>query len=108
MDCIFCNIVRGFVPATVRGSDDEFLAFDDIYPKAPTHVLIIPRDHCADLDTWVAGGGSGDRMLAFVGTVARDLNVTGAYRLLTNVGSDAGQLIFHQHWHLMSGQLRPM
>jgi histidine triad (HIT) family protein len=105
VDCVFCNIVQGFAPANQRAEDEEFLAFDDLYPKHPTHVLIVPKVHHEHLDAWVDAGGSSDRMLEFVARVAREAGVDGRYRLLTNVGRDAGQLIYHAHWHLMSGDL---
>ncbi|MBC7460321.1 MAG: HIT domain-containing protein [Thermoleophilia bacterium] len=108
VDCVFCNIVKGFAPATVVLQDDEFVAFEDLFPKASTHVLVVPRAHHTDLDAWVAGAapGASDRMLAFVGRVTRQLGVDGRYRLISNVGSDAGQIIFHQHWHVLAGELR--
>jgi histidine triad (HIT) family protein len=105
VDCVFCNIVRGFAPADIRLQDDEFVAFADLFPKAETHLLVVPRAHHADLDAWVDAGGSSDRMLAFVRQVAADAGIAGRYRLLTNVGSDAGQIIFHVHWHLLGGEL---
>lgn len=106
VDCVFCNIVRGYAPAQVRCEDDEFIAFDDLFPKAATHVLVTPREHHADLDAWVDAGGSSDRMLAFVERTARECGVDGRYRLITNVGPDAGQIIFHLHWHVLAGELR--
>ena len=105
VDCVFCNIVKGFVPAEIRVEDDEFLAFVDLYPKADTHLLVIPRAHHENLDAWIDAGGSSDRMLAFAARAAREAGVAGGYRLVTNVGRDAGQLIFHAHWHLLAGDL---
>ncbi len=105
VDCVFCNIAKGFAPANIRLDDDEFVAFDDLFPKASTHVLVIPREHHDNLDAWVDAGGSSDRMLAFTARVAREVGVEGNYRLITNVGRDAGQLIFHVHWHMLSGEL---
>jgi histidine triad (HIT) family protein len=105
VDCVFCNIAKGFAPAEVRLQDEEFIAFDDLFPKASAHVLVIPREHHENLDAWVDAGGSSDRMLAFVGRVARELGIDGDYRLITNVGRDAGQIIFHVHWHVLSGDL---
>lgn len=105
VDCVFCNIVQGFAPANIRCEDEEFLAFDDLYGKAATHVLVIPRAHHADLDAWVDAGGSSDRMLEFIARTARECGIDGRYRLITNVGSDAGQVIFHLHWHLLAGDL---
>ena len=105
MDCVFCNIAKGFAPATIVLENEEFVAFQDLFPKADTHVLVIPREHHENLDAWVADGGSSDRMMEFVAKVAQELGVGGNYRLLTNVGRDAGQLIFHVHWHVLSGEL---
>lgn len=105
VDCVFCNIAQGFAPAEVRLQDDDFVAFDDLFPKAATHVIVIPRAHHENLDAWVDGGGSSDRMLAFISRLASELGVAGNYRLITNVGRDAGQIIYHVHWHLLSGEL---
>lgn len=105
--CVFCQIAREELPSEVVASDDEFLAFRDIQPRAATHVLVVPRAHHDHLDDWIAGGGSSDRMLAFVRGVARDLGVDGKYRLITNVGEDAGQVVPHLHWHVLSGPRLP-
>lgn len=105
VDCVFCNIAKGFAPAQVRLQDDEFLAFDDLFPKASTHVLVVPREHHENLDEWVAAGGSSDRMMNFVSRATRELGVDGNYRLITNVGREAGQIIYHVHWHVLSGDL---
>lgn len=105
VDCVFCNIARGFAPAEIRLESEEFLAFDDLFPKASTHLLVVPREHHQDLDAWVDAGGSSDRMLEFVAQAAREVGVDGRYRLLTNVGRDAGQLIYHVHWHVLAGDL---
>ena len=84
-------------------SDEEFLAFRDVQPRANTHVLVVPRAHHGDLDEWVAAGGSGDRMLGFVRTTAQKLEVDGRYRLITNIGEEAGQVVPHLHWHVLAG-----
>lgn len=106
MDCVFCNIAKGFAPAQKRLESEHFIAFDDLFPKADTHVLVIPREHHENLDDWVAAGGSSDRMLEFVAQAAQELGVAGGYRLITNVGPEAGQIIFHVHWHILAGELR--
>lgn len=105
--CVFCRIASGELPSDVVRSDDEFLAFRDVQPRAETHVLIVPREHHDHLDAWLASGGSGDRMLAFVRDVARDLGVAGRYRLITNVGEAAGQVVPHLHWHVVAGRALP-
>ena len=106
-DCVFCRIASGELPSDVVRSDDEFLAFRDVQPRAKTHVLVMPREHHQDLDAWLAAGGSSDRMLAFVAAVAADLDVSGRYRLITNVGESAGQVVPHLHWHVLAGTKLP-
>jgi histidine triad (HIT) family protein len=105
--CVFCRIASGELPSDVVRSDDEFLAFHDVQPRAATHVLVVPRAHHTHLDEWLAGGGSSDRMLAFVRDVAADLDVSGRYRLITNVGESAGQVVPHLHWHVLAGTKLP-
>jgi histidine triad (HIT) family protein len=105
VDCVFCNIAKGFAPAEIRLQDDEFVAFHDLFPKASTHLLVIPREHHENLDEWVAAGGSSDLMHAFAAKAAEQAGVAGGYRLITNVGREAGQLIFHVHWHVLAGEL---
>ncbi len=105
--CVFCQIAGEELPSDVVASDEEFLAFRDVRPRAATHVLVVPRDHHDHLDDWIAAGGSSDRMLAFVRSVAGELGVAGKYRLVTNVGEDAGQVVDHLHWHVMSGPKLP-
>jgi histidine triad (HIT) family protein len=106
-DCLFCKIVAGELPSDQVASNDRFVAFRDIAPKASTHVLVVPRAHHADLDAWVEAGESSDELLAFASEVANELDVAGRYRLITNVGPDAGQVIFHLHWHLLAGSDLP-
>lgn len=107
VNCVFCNVASGASPATIRAENDEFVAFDDLHPKAATHVLVIPRAHHDNIDAWVASGGSSDRMLAFVASTAQQLGVAGKYRLITNAGPAAGQVIPHVHWHVLAGDDLP-
>lgn len=104
-DCLFCRIVRGEIPADVVHRDDGFLAFRDIAPKAPVHVLVIPERHVASMDE--VDGLTADersRMLVFIAQVARGEGlVDGGYRVTTNHGPDALQSVFHLHWHVMGG-----
>lgn len=106
-DCVFCKIVRHELPADIVAEDAAFLAFRDVQPRAQTHVLVVPRDHVDDLDAWLASGGSSDAMLAFVTGVAAQLDVAGRYRVITNVGEDAGQTVPHLHWHVLAGPRLP-
>ncbi|HEX7308366.1 histidine triad nucleotide-binding protein [Lentzea sp.] len=103
MSCLFCRIVDGEIPATVVHETKTTLAFRDIQPKAPVHVLLIPREHvpnAVDLD----GGQLGD-LFAAAKEVAESEGVSeSGYRLLFNTGPDSGQEVFHAHLHLLGGQ----
>jgi histidine triad (HIT) family protein len=104
-DCLFCRIVAGEVPADVVATTDRTLAFRDVAPQAPTHVLVVPREHhadvaaCADADPALLG-----ELLAAAADVARAEGLTGGYRLLTNSGPDAGQTVHHLHVHVLGGR----
>ena len=104
-DCLFCRIVTGDVSADVVHRGNGMLAFRDIAPKAPVHVLVIPERH-VDSMAGVGGLTPDERadMLAFIAEVARDegLEATG-YRVTTNHGPDALQSVHHLHWHVLGG-----
>lgn len=104
-DCLFCGIVAGEVDATVVAESDAALAFRDINPAAPTHVLVIPKRHVAS----VAEMGSGDADLLgsvfeMIRQVASDAGIEGGFRVVTNVGADAGQSVHHLHFHVIGGR----
>lgn len=105
-DCIFCKIVAGEIPASKVYEDDQVLAFHDIAPVAPVHVLLIPKKHIAAIqelreeDLGLVGS-----LVAAAQQVAMEKGVAeSGYRLLTNSGKDAGQVVFHLHWHLIGGK----
>ena len=103
-DCLFCKIAAGEIPSRAVYSDDRVYAFHDISPKAPTHVLVIPRRHIAKL----ADAGEADRELvgevvARAAAIARDLGLE-HYRLVANNGEGAGQTVFHLHFHVLGGR----
>lgn len=104
-DCLFCGIVAGTVPADVVHESDAALAIRDIDPQAPTHVLVIPRDHHPDAGTQAHDDPDS---LAELVRVARDVadqeGLDGHYRLVFNTGSGAGQTVFHTHLHLLGGR----
>ncbi len=104
--CLFCRIVAGEVPAQKVHEDDRVLAFRDISPKAPTHVLVIPRRHVGSLDELSAVDGDlvGHLFLTAAG-VARQagLDATG-YRAVVNTGVDGGQTVHHLHVHVLGGR----
>jgi len=103
-DCLFCKIAEGETPATVVSQDEHFVAFRDIDPQAPTHVLVIPRQHIASLneatDTALMG-----RLLMFARSVAAAEGVSeSGYRVVLNTNADGGQSVFHVHAHVLGGR----
>ena len=106
IDCLFCRIAAGEVPATLLHEDDLVLAFRDIQPHAPTHVLLIPRQHIASaLELTDADGPVLGRLFAVAADVARAEGVAeDGYRLVTNVGREAGETVKHLHVHLLGGR----
>lgn len=104
MDCLFCKIIKKEIPADIVYEDDEVLAFNDIAPQAPTHILAIPKKHVASIadlqDLDVA-----DKLLAVLKKVAKEkgLNESG-YRIVVNHGKDGGQAVHHLHFHLLGGR----
>ncbi|MBP1961465.1 histidine triad nucleotide-binding protein [Paenibacillus aceris] len=110
-DCIFCKIVAGELPSKKVYEDGEILAFHDIQPASPIHVLIIPKKHIASLadakaEDWPLMG----QMQAAAAQIARELDVEeSGYRVITNIGANAGQIVHHIHYHLMAGaRLSPL
>lgn len=106
MTCIFCQIVKGEIPANIIYQDEHVLVFDDIYPKAPQHKLIIPRKHIATLndladdEAWLGG-----HMLKVAKNMAFSLGIAeGGYRVLLNCNPDGGQVVYHLHMHLIGGR----
>lgn len=104
--CIFCRIVAGSIPARLAHEDDDTLAFHDIDPRAPVHVLIVPRRHIPA----VAGLQAADaevmgRLFMVAAKLARELGVADSgYRMVVNNGADAGQSVDHVHMHLLGGR----
>ncbi len=105
-DCLFCGIVAGEVPSTVVHETDQILAFRDIKPQAPTHVVVITKAHHADAASLAeADPALAGAMLAAAGAVAAQEGVAeSGYRLVFNTGRGAGQSVFHVHCHLLGGR----
>ena len=106
-DCIFCRIAAGDIPAGIVKRSDTAVAFRDLDPRAPTHVLVIPARHVSAVRD--AEGFDGEALLgslfAFAADVATELGLdAGGYRLVTNTGPDAGQSVDHLHVHLLGGR----
>jgi histidine triad (HIT) family protein len=104
--CLFCRIVAGEIPATIVHQDDRTVAFKDINPQAPTHVLIIPRRHIATLNDLT---GDDDTIVGELvrraAAIARELGLSDrGFRTVLNCNADAGQTVFHIHLHLLGGR----
>ena len=103
-DCLFCRIVRGEIPAKRVAETDDCIAFRDIDPKAPVHVLVIPRRHVASLDELDDPALLGS-MGALLARIARDEGIAeSGYRMVINTRGDAGQSVAHIHAHLLGGR----
>ena len=104
-NCLFCRIAKGELPADVVLETPELVAFRDIDPQAPTHVLIIPREHVPSLELLdEAHAGLVGRMHLAARDLARREKLAHGWRVVTNVGADAGQSVFHLHTHLLGGR----
>lgn len=105
MDCLFCKIIAGQIPAKKVYEDDKVFVFEDLKPQAPTHVLIIPKKHIAGLDQ------ASEEDAALLGyceltaaKLARERKIEEGYRTVYNVGPRSGQSVFHLHLHLIGGR----
>jgi histidine triad (HIT) family protein len=105
-DCLFCGIVEGKIKANIVYQDDVAVAFNDIAPKAPVHILIIPRKHIvcvsdiAEQDRALIG-----QIFQLAAKLAREQGIADSgYRVVVNSGADAGQSVFHLHYHLLGGR----
>lgn len=105
-DCIFCKIAAGQIPSTRVFEDEVCVAFNDLTPQAPTHILIIPREHVESLDkTTVEDRETVGHLLTAAAEIARQLGFADAgYRVVINTNSDGGQTVFHLHVHLLAGR----
>lgn len=105
-DCLFCKIAAGEIPSDVVLEDEQVIVFRDINPRAPTHVLAIPRRHVASAADLT--DDDGELLASLFGALRRVAGEAGlrGYRIVTNVGPESGQSVFHLHFHLLGG--RPM
>lgn len=105
MDCIFCKIANGEIPSTKVYEDDTVLAFNDLSPQAPVHILIIPKQHISgayeineDNSAVVA------HIFEVAARLAKEMNLENGFRIATNCGEDGGQTVKHLHFHLVGGK----
>ena len=104
-DCLFCKIVRGEIPSEKVFETESSLAFRDINPAAPTHVLVIPKSHVASVQELGAEHTAElEDIFATIRNVATQEGIADAYRVVSNVGAGAGQSVFHLHFHVLGGR----
>jgi histidine triad (HIT) family protein len=105
-DCLFCKIIRREIPGKIVFEDDQMLAFEDINPQAPTHVLVIPKRHIESLNVLESGDdGIVGAIVRRAAAIAKDRGISsGGYRTVFNTNRDAGQTVFHIHLHLLGGR----
>ena len=104
-DCIFCKIIAGEIPSNKVYEDDSVFAFRDIAPQAKTHILVIPKEHIASVAEINAGNsGIVSHIFEVIAKIAKDEGLDGGYRVVSNCGEDAGQTVFHLHFHILGGE----
>src|SRR3954451_22415419 len=105
-DCLFCKIVEGHIPATIVRETETTVAFRDINPQAPTHVLVIPKAHYPDAASLAAADPAiaADVLTEAAAVAAEDKVDASGYRIVFNTGSGAGQTVFHAHAHVLGGR----
>ena len=100
--CLFCKIVKKEIPSNIILEDDNFLAFHDINPKAPIHILAIPKKHLDSFDD--IDGELMSKMTSFIQNIAKEVKIDkSGYRVITNVGENGGQEVGHLHFHVLGG-----
>ena len=109
MDCIFCKIIDGEIPSDKVYEDERGLAFRDINPEAPVHILVIPKDHIESADCITEENSEiVSKIFELIPRIAASAGLTGGYRVITNVGDDAGQSVHHLHFHILGGKALPL
>ena len=104
-DCLFCKIIAGEIPSAKVYEDEHVFAFRDINPQAPTHILVVPKEHIASAaELTEKNASAAARCLVAAAKIAGNEKLTGGYRIVSNVGSDAGQTVKHLHFHILGGK----
>lgn len=109
-DCIFCKIVKGEIPAKIALENDHVMAFHDVAPQAPVHLLIVPKKHISsalelegeDIETLMP------EIFKGITALAREFNLKNGFRIINNCGKDGGQTVNHLHFHLLGGKELPL
>ena len=105
MDCIFCKIASGEIPSTKVYEDDTVVAFNDLDPKAPSHILIIPKDHISSMmDINESNSGVISHIYGVIANLGKLPEFAGGFRVVCNCGDDGGQTVGHLHFHMLGGR----
>ena len=107
-DCIFCKIIAGQLGTKRVWENDSYLVIEDLHPKAPVHVLLIPKNHVENLNMMEATSKESGKLVSTIQEVVRKLQINDAYQVHVNTGKKAGQQVFHFHVHLMGGWSKPV
>ncbi len=106
MDCVFCKIIDGSIPSNKVYEDDKILAFYDLEPQAPTHVVIIPKAHIESANALTEDNCEiVGYLYSKIPEIAKSLGLDNGYRVVNNCGPDGGQTVFHIHFHLLGGKI---
>ena len=104
-NCLFCKIVKGDIPSTKVYEDEKVLAFRDIAPMAPTHILVIPKTHIGSVaEVNAENAAVVAHIFTVIPQIAKEEGLEGGYRVVSNCGSDAGQTVPHLHFHILGGK----
>ena len=104
-NCLFCKIIAGVIPSTKVYEDDCVLAFRDIAPQAPTHILVIPKEHIPSVDGITAENSAVvAHIFEVIPAIAKAEGLASGYRVVSNCGDDAGQTVHHLHFHILGGK----
>lgn len=105
MNCLFCKIIAGEIPSTKVYEDEKILAFRDIAPQAPTHILVVPKEHIADCNAVTEENAAVvAHIFAAIPQIAKAEGLENGYRVVSNCGEDAGQTVQHLHFHILGGK----
>ena len=104
-DCLFCRIIAGEIPSAKVYEDEHVYAFRDIAPQAPTHILVVPKEHIGSVaELTEENSAAAARGLVAAAKIAESEGLTGGYRIVSNIGADAGQTVKHLHFHILGGK----
>lgn len=105
MDCIFCKIIEGSIPSTKVFENEKVLAFRDINPQCPVHIIVIPKSHIESADEVTADNSDYvSAIFEAIPQIAKSEGLSNGYRVITNIGEDGAQSVHHMHFHILGGQ----